>query len=244
MQAEIEELRVSVEQTERSRKIAEQELTDASERVGLLHAQNTSLLHTKKKLEADISQLQSEVEGSAQESRNADERAKKAITDAAMMSEELKKEQDTSATIKDLQNRLDEAENLALKGGKKQLQKVESRVRELENELDAEQKCGADAIKGARKYERKMKELTYQSEENKKTVNRLQDLVNKLQIKVKAYKRQAEEAEELANVHLAQWRKAQHELEQAKERADMAESQVNKMRARNRDLGVSCLKME
>lgn len=57
-----------------------------------------------------------------------------------MMSEELKKEQDTSAhlermrksleaTIKDLQNRLDEAENLALKGGKKQLQKLESRVR-------------------------------------------------------------------------------------------------------------------
>ncbi|XP_050961493.1 myosin heavy chain, fast skeletal muscle [Labeo rohita] len=249
MQAEIEELRVAVEQTEKSRKIAEQELTDASERVGLLHAQNTSLLHTKKKLEADISQLQSEVEDSAQESRNAEERAKKAITDAAMMSEELKKEQDTSAhlermrknleaTIKDLQNRLDEAENVAMKGGKKQLQKLESRVRELENELDAEQKRGADATKGVRKYERKVKELTFQSEEDKKTVNRLQDLVNKLQIKVKAYKKQAEDAEEQANVHLARWRKAQHELEQAEERADMAESQVNKMRAKNRDLGA------
>ena len=58
---------------------------------------------------------------------------------AAMMSEELKKEQDTSAhlermkknlevTVKDLQHRLDEAENLAMKGGKKQLQKLESRV--------------------------------------------------------------------------------------------------------------------
>ncbi len=57
-----------------------------------------------------------------------------------MMSEELKKEQDTSAhlermkknlevTVKDLQHRLDEAENLAMKGGKKQLQKLESRVR-------------------------------------------------------------------------------------------------------------------
>lgn len=46
--------------------------------------QNTSLLHTKKKLEADISQLQSEVEDSAQESRNAEERAKKAITDVSI----------------------------------------------------------------------------------------------------------------------------------------------------------------
>ena len=55
------------------------------------------------------------------------------------MAEELKKEQDTSAhlermkknlevTVKDLQQRLDEAENLALKGGKKQLQKLETRV--------------------------------------------------------------------------------------------------------------------
>ena len=38
-QAEIEELRATLEQTERSRKIAEQELLDASERVQLLHTQ-------------------------------------------------------------------------------------------------------------------------------------------------------------------------------------------------------------
>ena len=56
-----------------------------------------------------------------------------------MMAEELKKEQDTSAhlermkknmeaTVKDLQQRLDEAEQMALKGGKKELQKLEARV--------------------------------------------------------------------------------------------------------------------
>ncbi|XP_010075571.1 PREDICTED: myosin-8, partial [Pterocles gutturalis] len=131
LQAEVEELRVALEQTERSRKVAEQELLDASERVQLLHTQNTSLINTKKKLESDISQIQSEMEDTIQEARNAEEKAKKAITDAAMMAEELKKEQDTSAhlermkknldqTVKDLQHRLDEAEQLALKGGKKQ----------------------------------------------------------------------------------------------------------------------------
>merc|ERR1711915_929096 len=120
MVAEIEELRAALEQTERGRKIAEQELVDASERVGLLHSQNTSLLNTKKKLEADLVQIQSEVDDTVQEARNAEEKAKKAIT-AAMMAEELKKEQDTSAhlermkknlevAVKDLQHRLDEAE--------------------------------------------------------------------------------------------------------------------------------------
>uniref|UniRef100_A0A3P8UAY5 Myosin heavy chain, fast skeletal muscle-like n=1 Tax=Amphiprion percula TaxID=161767 RepID=A0A3P8UAY5_AMPPE len=248
MVAEIEELRAALEQTERSRKVAEQELVDASERVGLLHSQNTSLLNTKKKLEADLVQIQGEVDDTVQEARNAEEKAKKAITDAAMMAEELKKEQDTSAhlermkknlevAVKDLQHRLDEAENLAMKGGKKQLQKLESRVRELESEVEAEQRRGADAVKGVRKYERRVKELTYQTEEDKKNVTRLQDLVDKLQLKVKAYKRQAEEAEEQANVHLSKCRKIQHELEEAEERADIAESQVNKLRAKSRDSG-------
>ncbi|CAF96073.1 unnamed protein product [Tetraodon nigroviridis] len=157
MLAEIEELRAALEQTERSRKVAEQELVDASERVGLLHSQNTSLMNTKKKLEADLVQIQSEVDDTVQEARNAEEKAKKAITDAAMMAEELKKEQDTSAhlermkknlevAVKDLQHRLDEAENLAMKGGKKQLQKLESReeqanvhlskCRKLQHELE------------------------------------------------------------------------------------------------------------
>uniref|UniRef100_A0A8C6JCP0 Uncharacterized protein n=1 Tax=Melopsittacus undulatus TaxID=13146 RepID=A0A8C6JCP0_MELUD len=246
LQAEIEELRAALEQTERSRKLAEQELMDASERVQLLHTQNTSLINTKKKLETDIAQIQGEMEDTIQEARNAEEKAKKAITDAAMMAEELKKEQDTSAhlermkknldqTVKDLQHRLDEAEQLALKGGKKQIQKLEARVRELEGEVDAEQKRSAEAVKGVRKYERRVKELTYQSEEDRKNVLRLQDLVDKLQMKVKSYKRQAEEAEELSNVNLSKFRKIQHELEEAEERADIAESQVNKLRAKSRE---------
>uniref|UniRef100_A0A452SJH3 Myosin-2 n=1 Tax=Ursus americanus TaxID=9643 RepID=A0A452SJH3_URSAM len=255
LQAEIEELRATLEQTERSRKIAEQELLDASERVQLLHTQNTSLINTKKKLETDISQMQAEMEDIIQEARNAEEKAKKAITDAAMMAEELKKEQDTSAhlermkknmeqTVKDLQHRLDEAEQLALKGGKKQIQKLEARVRELEGEVESEQKRSAEAVKGLRKHERRVKELTYQTEEDRKNILRLQDLVDKLQAKVKSYKRQAEEAEEQSNTNLSKFRKLQHELEEAEERADIAESQVNKLRVKSREVHTKIISEE
>uniref|UniRef100_A0A8D0AJE4 Myosin heavy chain, fast skeletal muscle-like n=1 Tax=Sander lucioperca TaxID=283035 RepID=A0A8D0AJE4_SANLU len=236
----------SIHELEKSKKQVEAEKSEIQ--TALEEAENTSLLNSKKKLESDLVQVQSEVDDTVQEARNAEEKAKKAITDAAMMAEELKKEQDTSShlermkknlevTVKDLQHRLDEAENLAMKGGKKQLQKLESRVRELEAEVEAEQRRGGDAIKGVRKYERRVKELTYQTEEDKKNVARLQDLVDKLQLKVKAYKRQAEEAEEQANTHLSKCRKVQHELEEAEERADIAESQVNKLRAKSRDSG-------
>ncbi|CAO2643640.1 MYH2 [Lemmus lemmus] len=255
LQAEIEELRATLEQTERSRKMAEQELLDASERVQLLHTQNTSLINTKKKLETDISQIQGEMEDIVQEARNAEEKAKKAITDAAMMAEELKKEQDTSAhlermkknmeqTVKDLQLRLDEAEQLALKGGKKQIQKLEARVRELEGEVESEQKRNVEAVKGLRKHERRVKELTYQTEEDRKNILRLQDLVDKLQAKVKSYKRQAEEAEEQSNTNLSKFRKIQHELEEAEERADIAESQVNKLRVKSREVHTKIISEE
>ena len=90
--------------------------------------------------------------------------------------------------------RLDEAESNALKGGKKAIQKLEQRVRELENELDGEQRRHADAQKNLRKSERRIKELSFQGEEDRKNHERMQDLVDKLQQKIKTYKRQIEEA--------------------------------------------------
>ncbi|XP_077044472.1 myosin-3-like isoform X1 [Agelaius phoeniceus] len=246
LQAEVEELRAALEQTERSRKLAEQELLDATERAQLLHTQNTSLFNTKKKLETDMAQLQTEIEDVNNEAKSAEERAKKAMTDAARMAEELKKEQDTSAhlermkknldqTVKDLQHRLEEAEQLALKGGKKQIQKLEARIRELEAELEEEHKKSSEAMKNICKYERRFKELTFQCEEQKKNMVRLQDLVAQLQMKIKSYRKQAEEAGEQANTDLSKLRNALHKIGEALERADIAESQVNKLRAKARE---------
>lgn len=42
--------------------------------------------------------------------------------------------------------------------------------------------------------------------------------------------------EEQANSNLTKFRKLQHELDEAEERADIAESQVNKLRAKSRDV--------
>merc|ERR1712179_736531 len=92
--SEIDELRNGVEQAERSRKLAETELNESNERSNLLHTQNTALINQKRKLEGENQQAQAEIEEVVGECRNAEDKAKKAITDAAMMAEELKKEQD------------------------------------------------------------------------------------------------------------------------------------------------------
>lgn len=45
--------------------------------------------------------------------------------------------------------------------------------------------------------------------------------------------------EQQANSNLVKYRKVQHELDDAEERADIAETQVNKLRARTREVIVS-----
>lgn len=67
-------------------------------------------------------------------------------------------------------------------------------VKELEMELDSEQKRHAETVKTLRKNERRLKELLFQSEEDQKNQQRMQELVERLQNKMKAYKRQVEEA--------------------------------------------------
>merc|ERR1711970_816953 len=104
---EIEELRNGVEQAERGRKLAETELNESNERSNLLHTQNTALINQKRKLEAELQQTQGEVEESVSECRNAEEKAKKAITDAALMAEELKKEQDQSSHLERMKKNME-----------------------------------------------------------------------------------------------------------------------------------------
>lgn len=117
--------------------------------------------------------MQSDLDELLNEAKNSEEKAKKAMVDAARLADELRAEQDHAQTqeklrkaletqIKELQVRLDEAEANALKGGKKAIQKLEQRVRELENELDGEQRRHADAQKNLRKSERRIKELSFQ----------------------------------------------------------------------------------
>ena len=175
----------------------------------------------------------------------SEEKAQKAMIDAARLADELRTEQETSQAlerdrkflecqIKDLHSKLDEAEQNALKGGKKAVNKLDSRIRELESELDAENRRLADAQKNLRKSERRIKELTFASDEDRKNHARMQALIDQLQGKIKSYKKQIEEAEEIAALNLAKYRQAQGNLGESAERADLNEQALAKMKARGR----------
>ena len=185
----------------------------------------------------------------ANEAHLSEEKAKKAMVDAARLADELRAEQDYAQALekdrkllecqaKDLQTRLDEAETNALKGGKKAINKMESRIRELESELDAESRRFGDAIKNLRKSERHIKELAFASDEDRKNHERMQGLIDQLQSKIRTYKKQIEEAEEIATLNLAKFRQAQGALADAGERADLNEQALAKCRARGRSASL------
>merc|ERR1712152_78969 len=109
------------------------------------------------------------------------------------------------AEIDDLLHQAKNSEEKA----KTAMAKLETRIRELEIELGNVQARTGDNMKAHQRSERKIKELQFQNDEDKKNQDRMSDLAGKLQQKIKTYKKQIEEAEEIAALNLAKFRKAQ-----------------------------------
>ena len=113
------------------------------------------------------------------ESRIAEDKAKKAMIDAARLADELRGEQENAqhceknrrsleCQVKDMQTKLDEAEQQAVKGGRKVTSRLEQKIKDLESQFDDEQRRLVEAEKSQRRTTRRIKELTFSQEEDHK----------------------------------------------------------------------------
>merc|ERR1711902_290282 len=218
---QLEETKTQLEHADRQRRGAEQELSDVMEQLSDCTLQNQALQTAKRKLDSEMQTLQADLEEMICESRIAEDKAKK---DAARLADELRGEQENAQhceknrrnlenQVKDMQTKLDEAEQQAVKGGRKVTSRLEQKIKDLESQFDDEQRRLVEAEKSQRRTTRRIKELTFSQEEDHKNHERMQELVDKLQNKVKSYKKQIEEAEEIAALNLAKFRKVQADLE-------------------------------
>merc|ERR1712168_446991 len=238
---EMEEARSLLDSAERGKRQTEAELSDARNAVNEMNTINSKASAEKRHVEGLVHTMHAEIDDMLQQAKNSEEKSKKAMVDAARLADELRAEQDHVSTqskakraletqLTELENRLAEASENAIRGGRAAMAKLESRIRELEIELGNVQTRTADNTKGYQKSERRVKELAFQIDEDKKNQDRMSELATKLQQKIKTYKKQIEEAEEIAALNLAKYRKAQQELEETEERAKMAESQLSVVR--------------
>jgi len=241
LQGEMEEARSLLDSAERGKRQIEGELAESRNAVNEMNTINSKASAEKRHIEGLVHTMHAEIDDMLQQAKNSEEKAKKAMVDAARLADELRAEQDHVNTqskakrsletqLLELENRLAEANENAIRGGRAAMAKLENRIRELEMELGSVQARTSENAKGFQKSERRVKELAFQIDEDKKNQDRMSELATKLQQKIKTYKKQIEEAEEIAALNLAKYRKAQQELEENEERSKMAEAQMSVVR--------------
>merc|ERR1711874_817681 len=234
LSGELEESRSLLDSADRGKRQAEMELAEARSAINDMTTINSKAGAEKRHIESAVHTMHAEIDDMLHQAKNSEEKSKKAMIDAARLADELRAEQDHSShqekakramesQIGELENRLAEANDMAMKGGRNAMAKLESRIRELEIELGGCQCRTSESYKAFQKSERRIKELQFQQEEDHKNADRMTELAQKLQGKIKTYKKQIEEAEEIAALNLAKYRKAQQEMEETEDRARLAE---------------------
>merc|ERR1712113_188713 len=238
LQGELEESRSLLDSADRGKKQTEMELAEARMAVNDMTAINSKASSEKRACESAVHSMHAEIDDMLQQAKNSEEKAKKAMVDAARLADELRAEQDHSSSqekakraletqVVELENRLLDASEMAARGGRNAMAKLEGRIREMEMELGGVQSKTSETYKSYQKSERRIKELMFQRDEDKKNSDRITELAQKLQQKIKTYKKQIEEAEEIAALNLAKYRKAQQELEETEDRSRMAEGALS-----------------
>jgi len=248
--AENEEFRANLEASNRARRNAELQLEDSMARIKDLTTINANISSLKNKLEQEISVIAGDYDEVTKELRLADERLLKANTEIKRVSESLHEESERciklesvrkslEVEIKNVTVRLENVEANSLVSTKRMVAKLESRVNDLENELDEERRRHQETIKILKKKERNVKELVMQCEEDHKNIQILQETLDKTYEKVNIYKRQIGEQESISQTNLSRVRRFQRELESAEERAENAESNLSMIRAKHRTFVTS-----
>merc|ERR1719192_1878538 len=146
----MEEARSLLDSAERGKRQTEAELSESRSAVNEMTSINSKAASDKRAVESAVHTMHAEIDDMLQQAKNAEEKDKKAMVDAARLADELRAEQDHASSqasskqslnnqLGQLEGRLADAENAAAKGGKAAMAKLENKIRELEAELASTQ---------------------------------------------------------------------------------------------------------
>merc|ERR1712183_904653 len=197
--AELEESKALLDSADRGKKQADVELVAARGSVNDMTAINSKAAADKRKMESLVHTLHAEIDDALSQAKGSEEKAKRAMVDAARLADELRAEQDHTAALEkgkgalnsamaELELNLAQANEGAAKGGRNAMAKLETRIRGLEIELGSIQAKTGETFKFFQKAERHVKELQFQTDEDKKNQDRMSVLAGALQAKIKTYK--------------------------------------------------------
>merc|ERR1712001_134447 len=98
LSGEVEERRALLDSAERAKRQLDMEISDSRHACNEMQAINSREMASKRGLEGQLHTMQAEIDAMLQAAKNAEEKSKKAMVDAARLADELRAEQDHANT--------------------------------------------------------------------------------------------------------------------------------------------------
>ncbi|XP_071519991.1 uncharacterized protein zip isoform X2 [Panulirus ornatus] len=230
METELLQYQEDLSSAERARKNAETERDELQEELNQYTSKATLSADEKKRLEARISALEEDLE----EEQSTVEVLTDKMRKNQLSMEQLQTDYNTEKSFvvklegqrsmlerqnKELKAKLAELEAEVRSKTKATIAALESKVSNLEEQLEVEARDRLAQAKANRKLEKKLKELVMQVEDERRHADQYKEQLDKSNARVKQLKRSMEETEDELSKEKMQRRKAQREVE------DMLESQ-------------------
>merc|ERR1719233_2051765 len=152
LQGELEEARALLDSADRGKKQADMELAEARGAVNDMTTINSKPGSDKRRLEFAIHTMHAEIDDMLHQAKNSEEKAKKAMVDAARLADELRAEQEHAGSQEKAKRSLES-------------QKAERRIKELQFQQDEDHKNQDRMSELAGKLQQKIKTYKKQIEE-------------------------------------------------------------------------------
>ncbi|XP_055079787.1 myosin-11-like [Periophthalmus magnuspinnatus] len=244
-EAELTQLHEMLSVAERARKQAEGERDELQEELASNSSGKSVFGDEKRRLESRISQLEEELEEEQNNAESLNERLRKTQQlveqlGADLASERLSSQgressrQQLDKQNRELRARLQELEGQGRSKLKASVAALEAKLRDAQEQLEAESRERQNNGKSLRQKEKKLKDLSVQMEDERKQAQQYKDQAEKGAVRVKQLKLQLEEAEEEAQRAAAIRRKLQRELEEANEANEALNQEVSALRGKLR----------
>uniref|UniRef100_A0A7N6ACB1 Myosin, heavy chain 10, non-muscle n=1 Tax=Anabas testudineus TaxID=64144 RepID=A0A7N6ACB1_ANATE len=229
LEAEILQLQEDHAASERARRHAEQERDELADEISNSACGKSSLLEEKRRLEARIAQLEEELEEEQGNMEMLNDRFRKSTMQVdCSLNTELAAERNTAQKSenarqqmerqnKELKAKLAELEGAVKSKFKATITALETKILQVEEQLEQETKEKAAANKTVRRTEKKLKEVMMQVDDERRHADQYKEQMEKANSRMKQLKRQLEEAEEEATRANASRRKLQRELDDSSE---------------------------
>ncbi|XP_075184995.1 myosin-10-like isoform X12 [Anomaloglossus baeobatrachus] len=245
LEAELLQLQEDLAAAERAKRQAQQERDDLADELANGVSGKSSLLDEKRALEARIAQMEEELDEEQSNMELLNDRYRKYTLQVETMTTELAAERSFSQKAenarqqmerqnKELKVKLNEMDSSVRAKYKIAIASLESKIAQLEEQMEQESKERVLANKLVRRAEKRLKEVIIQVEEERRNADQFKDQLEKAHIRMKQLKRQLEESEEEASRANSNKRRLQRELEDVTESAESMNREVTTLRSRLR----------